>query len=126
MKYKNYYARIEYDEEDNILVGHVTGINSIIGFHAEDLKTLEAAFHEAVDAYLDHCAQVRQSSAKDVFGANDAARETERSRKGSPGSGAIRQKPKSMERGGLVARRARRSGVTNRMTRAGAGRRPVA
>jgi predicted HicB family RNase H-like nuclease len=68
MKYKNYYARIEYDEEDNILVGHVAGINSIIGFHAEDLKTLEAAFHEAVDAYLDHCAKAGKAPQKTYSG----------------------------------------------------------
>lgn len=68
MKYRNYHARIEYDEEDNILVGHVAGISSIIGFHAEDLKTLEAAFHEAVDAYLDHCAKVGKAAQKAYSG----------------------------------------------------------
>ncbi len=33
MKYKGYVARIEFDEEDRILVGHLAGIKDIVGFH---------------------------------------------------------------------------------------------
>lgn len=33
MTYKGYTARIEYDERDNIFVGRILGIRSIISFH---------------------------------------------------------------------------------------------
>lgn len=56
MKYKGYSARIEFDARDNILVGHIDGIEDIIGFHAESVAGIEQAFHEAVDDYLDACA----------------------------------------------------------------------
>ncbi|UYM17848.1 type II toxin-antitoxin system HicB family antitoxin [Endozoicomonas euniceicola] len=52
MKYKEYIARIEYDNEDRIFVGHLAGIQDIVGFHASTVDELEKAFHEAVDNYL--------------------------------------------------------------------------
>jgi len=52
MKYKSYVARIEYDEEDRIFVGHLAGINDIVGFHASSVDELEAAFHETVNNYI--------------------------------------------------------------------------
>ena len=53
MKYKGYVARIEYDEEDRIFVGHLAGIQDIVGFHGTTVDELEAAFHESVDNYID-------------------------------------------------------------------------
>jgi predicted HicB family RNase H-like nuclease len=52
MKYKGYIARIEYDEEDRIFVGHLAGIKDIVGFHGAAVDELEKAFHESVDNYL--------------------------------------------------------------------------
>ncbi len=52
MEYKGYIARIEYDEEDRIFVGHLDGITDIVGFHGASVDELEAAFHESVDDYL--------------------------------------------------------------------------
>ena len=55
MEYKGYQAKIEYDGEDRILVGHIAGIRAIVGFHGESVTELESAFREAVDDYLEHC-----------------------------------------------------------------------
>ncbi|SLM28909.1 HicB family protein [Desulfamplus magnetovallimortis] len=52
MKYKGYIARIEYDEEDRIFVGHLAGIKDIVGFHGTTVNELESAFHESVDNYI--------------------------------------------------------------------------
>ncbi len=52
MKYKGYVARIEFDEEDRIFVGHLAGIKDIVGFHGSTVDNLETAFHEAVENYL--------------------------------------------------------------------------
>ena len=52
MKYKGYVARIEYDEEDRIFVGHLAGIKDIVGFHGITVNELEGAFHESVDNYI--------------------------------------------------------------------------
>ena len=60
MKYKGYAARIEFDADDRIFVGHLTGIRDIIGFHGSSVVELENAFHEAVDDYLAACAKLGQ------------------------------------------------------------------
>ncbi len=52
MKYKNYIARIEFDDEDRIFVGHLAGIKDIVGFHGSSVEELEMAFHESVDNYI--------------------------------------------------------------------------
>ena len=52
MKYEGYVARIEYDEEDRIFVGHLAGIEDIVGFHGTTVDELETAFHESVDNYV--------------------------------------------------------------------------
>ena len=58
MTYKGYAARIEYSDEDQLLIGHVAGIRDVIGFHGESISELrqafEEAFHKYVDFYLEH------------------------------------------------------------------------
>lgn len=57
MLYRGYSARIEFDEADRIFVGHVAGIRDIVGFHGTSVGELEAAFRDAVEGYLAHCAK---------------------------------------------------------------------
>ncbi len=53
--YKGYRARIEFDADDGIFVGRVAGLSDVVGFHADTVNDLVAAFHEAVDDYVDTC-----------------------------------------------------------------------
>lgn len=55
MHYQGYTARIEYSDEDGLLVGHLAGIKDIVGFHGESVSELREAFQEAVIDYLDTC-----------------------------------------------------------------------
>lgn len=68
MTYKGYSARIEFDEQDRIFVGHLAGIRDIVGFHGSSVNELEAAFHEAVNDYLAHCAQLNLPANKPFSG----------------------------------------------------------
>jgi predicted HicB family RNase H-like nuclease len=68
MTYKGYAARIDYDDDDSIFVGHIAGIRDRIGFHAETVDDLRAAFHEAVDDYLDTCAKIDKEPQKAYSG----------------------------------------------------------
>ena len=58
MVYKGYSARIEFDDEDRVFVGHVAGIRDVLGFHGSSVRELETAFREVVDGYLAHCAKL--------------------------------------------------------------------
>jgi predicted HicB family RNase H-like nuclease len=40
MKYKGYTARIDFDARDNIFVGRVLGVRSIVGFHGDTVAKL--------------------------------------------------------------------------------------
>lgn len=55
MTYKGFTASIEYDDEDRLFIGRISGIRDGVGFHAEDVTALREAFFEAVDDYLETC-----------------------------------------------------------------------
>jgi len=68
MKYKGYFAKVEFDAEDRIFVGHIIGIRDVVGFHGESVEELEQSFREAVDNYLDACKRIGQKPNKPYSG----------------------------------------------------------
>lgn len=52
MTFKGYATRAEFDDRDSILVGRLLGMRDIVGFHADDVVGLRAAFAEAVNDYI--------------------------------------------------------------------------
>lgn len=68
MKYEGYVARIEFDEDDRIFVGHLAGIRDIVGFHGTTVDELETAFHESVDNYLAISKETGRSAQKSYSG----------------------------------------------------------
>ena len=55
LDYKGYSARVELDPDDECFVGRLAGINDVVGFHGSTIAELKAAFHEAVDDYIETC-----------------------------------------------------------------------
>ena len=55
MNYSGYTAKIEFDERDNIFVGRLLGIRTMISFHGETVAELRTAFESAVDEFLADC-----------------------------------------------------------------------
>jgi predicted HicB family RNase H-like nuclease len=68
MTYKNYAARIEYSNEDGCFIGHIAGIQDVVGFHGESVTELRTAFEEAVDDYLETCEKLNRSPQKPYSG----------------------------------------------------------
>jgi len=68
LTYRGYAAAVEFDTDDLVLVGRIAGINDVIGFHAETADGLVAAFHEAVDDYLETCARLGKKPEKEFSG----------------------------------------------------------
>jgi predicted HicB family RNase H-like nuclease len=68
MTYRGYTARVEFDDRDNIFVGHLLGIVDVIGFHADNVADLRAAFEDAVEDYLETCAALGKSPEKPASG----------------------------------------------------------
>tara|TARA_R110002020_G_scaffold183962_1_gene380527 strand:- start:5999 stop:6343 length:345 start_codon:yes stop_codon:yes gene_type:complete len=68
MSYKGFHARIEFDESDEIFSGRIAGIQDVVGFHGDSVATLKAAFHEAVDDYVDTCTKIGKAPQKPYSG----------------------------------------------------------
>lgn len=68
MEYKGYKARIVFDADDGCFVGHIAGINDIVGFHGESVAEMKSAFMEAVDDYVEACRKVGKSPEKPYSG----------------------------------------------------------
>ena len=68
MSYKGYLARVEYDDKDGILFGRIAGIRDGVSFHASNIDDLRAAFHEAVDDYLEVCIEIGKDPQKSYSG----------------------------------------------------------
>ena len=68
MSYKGYPARVEYSEEDGCFIGHIVGINDIVGFHGDSVTELRQAFEEAVADYLETCERLGRAPQKPYSG----------------------------------------------------------
>jgi len=68
MTYKSYTARMDFDEQDKIIVGRVMDIDDIITFHGESVTEFETAFQTAIDAYIQACERLGQAPEKPVSG----------------------------------------------------------
>ena len=68
MNIKGYTARIDHDAQDEIFFGRVAGITDGVGFHADTVTDLKAAFHEAIDDYIETCAKAGKDPQKSYSG----------------------------------------------------------
>jgi predicted HicB family RNase H-like nuclease len=68
MTYKGYAARIEYDDEDGLITGKITGIQDGVGFHAVSVESLKYEFRAAVDDYIETCYKIGKSPQKPYSG----------------------------------------------------------
>ena len=57
LAYKGYFAPVEFDAEQHVLTGMVAGIRDAIVFEGSTAKEVEQCFHDAVDDYLEFCAE---------------------------------------------------------------------
>ena len=68
MKHRGYTARIDFDDRDNIFVGRVLGLRSIISFHGENVQELREEFITAIDDLLLDCEERGVTPEKPVSG----------------------------------------------------------
>jgi predicted HicB family RNase H-like nuclease len=68
MTYNGYAARVEFDAEDGLFVGHLDGINDVIGFHSDTVSALVQAFRNAVDDYTATCERAGKAPEKPYSG----------------------------------------------------------
>jgi len=68
MKYKNYIAIAEFDDEANIFHGEVINIRDVITFQGTSVKELRKTFKDSVEDYLAFCAKRGEEPEKPFSG----------------------------------------------------------
>lgn len=57
LEYKGYLGSVDFNEADEVFHGKLEFIRDLVTYEGTDAKSLKAAFHEAVDDYLELCAE---------------------------------------------------------------------
>ena len=68
MTYKGHTARVDFDDAEGIFSGRLLGISDVVGFHADNVPELRAAFEDAVDDYVETCARIGKQPEKPASG----------------------------------------------------------
>jgi len=64
LSYKGYYGSVEFSDEDDVFFGRIIGINDRITYEGDSVKALRHDFEEAVDEYLETCAELGKEPEK--------------------------------------------------------------
>lgn len=68
LKYKNFVGSVHFSTEDEIFHGKLTGVDDLVTFEGDSVKTLKKAFKEAIEDYLELCESVGKSPDKSFKG----------------------------------------------------------
>jgi predicted HicB family RNase H-like nuclease len=68
LEYKSYYGSVQFSSEDEVFYGKLLGIDDLVTFEGGSVRELKKAFHEAVDDYLETCAEVGKDPDKTYKG----------------------------------------------------------
>lgn len=66
--YKGYYGTMRIDVEQDMLFGHVVGMNDKIIYQGKTVKALEKDFQESVDEYIEFCNEIGKKPEKSFTG----------------------------------------------------------
>lgn len=62
--YKGYACMPEFDFDSHTICGKILGINDLVTFEAEKPSDVEREFHDAVDDYIQFCAEIGKEPEK--------------------------------------------------------------
>ena len=68
LEHKGYYASIHFNADDEVFHGKIIGINDLVSFEGTTVKELKAGFKEAVEDYLETCAELGKEPEKTYKG----------------------------------------------------------
>jgi predicted HicB family RNase H-like nuclease len=68
LEYRGYQGSVHFNKEDRVFFGKVEFIPALISYEGTDVNSLTASFEEAVDDYLELCAQQGKKPARPFKG----------------------------------------------------------
>ena len=57
LNYKGYTGSVVFSEEDGVFHGKVIGIKALLSYEGDSVGLITEDFHNAIDEYLDYCAE---------------------------------------------------------------------
>lgn len=86
--YKDYIGTVNFSEDDMVFFGKVIGITDSISFEGDTVESLIEDFHNAVDEYLEFCAQTGKEPQQQYRGSFNIRIASDLHRKASLGASA--------------------------------------
>jgi predicted HicB family RNase H-like nuclease len=68
LKYKGFIGSVHFNAEDELFHGRVEGIDDLVTFEGESVRSLIKAFHEEADDYIALCNKVGKEPLKSYKG----------------------------------------------------------
>ena len=68
LKYKDFYAEIHFNSEDEVFFGKIIGINDLVNFESDSVKGLKKEFATSVEDYLETCRKLKKAPEKSYKG----------------------------------------------------------
>lgn len=68
MEYKGYYGSVLVSVDDEVMHGKIECISDVVTYEADNIPELKAAFHEAVDDYIETCLELGKEPEKTLSG----------------------------------------------------------
>ncbi len=68
IKYKEYYANVQFSSKDDVFYGKILGINDLVTFEGQSVKELRKSFKEAVEDYIETCRELNKTPEKTYKG----------------------------------------------------------
>lgn len=68
LKYKDYIATVEFDDEAGIFYGEVINLRDVITFQGKSVEELRQVFKDSVEDYLDFCSSRNEEPEKPFSG----------------------------------------------------------
>lgn len=68
LTHKGYIGTVSFSADDEIFFGKVHGINDLVTFEGTSVREIKKSFKDAVDDYLETCAQLKKEPNKTFKG----------------------------------------------------------
>ena len=68
LEYKGYVAEVGFSPDDEVFYGKIFGLNDLVIFEADSAKKIKQSFIEAVEDYLETCAELGKEPEKTFKG----------------------------------------------------------
>ncbi len=68
VKYKDFIGSVQFSAEDEVFYGKIEGVNDLVTFEGASVSDIKSSFQEAVEDYIELCAELGKDPQKSYKG----------------------------------------------------------